>query len=164
MNTWTLRSRRTYSIIDSFTMRLCVLGPTTVDEASTVACSGAGRSVHDDADRGAQELDWTARADEAHPEHRPVQADRGREHARGIPSLPFGEVGDSGFGRIHGDEGIREFTRIESTAEQVMALPVNFMSFRQPKEAPSRLRSMIKQLYGDGLVAKASDWFHKLRN
>jgi acyl-CoA reductase-like NAD-dependent aldehyde dehydrogenase len=81
----------------------------------------------------------------------------------GIPSLPFGGVGDSGFGRIHGDEGVREFTRVKSTAEQVISIPLNMMSFRQPKEAPNRLRQMIKQLYGDGVVAKASDWLRKLR-
>jgi acyl-CoA reductase-like NAD-dependent aldehyde dehydrogenase len=81
----------------------------------------------------------------------------------GIPSLPFGGVGESGFGRIHGDEGIREFTRVKSTAEQVMSIPLNMMSFRQPKDMPKRLRGMIKQLYGDGVVAKAGDFFRKLR-
>jgi hypothetical protein len=82
----------------------------------------------------------------------------------GIPALPFGGVGESGFGRIHGDEGIREFTRIKSTAEQVVSLPLNMMSFRQPKDARSRVRGMIKQLYGDGVVAKAGDWLRKLRS
>src|SRR3954451_24942988 len=28
----------------------------------------------------------------------------------GIPALPFGGVGDSGFGRIHGPDGLKEFT------------------------------------------------------
>jgi acyl-CoA reductase-like NAD-dependent aldehyde dehydrogenase len=32
----------------------------------------------------------------------------------GFPSLPFGGVGDSGFGRIHGDDGLREFARPKS--------------------------------------------------
>lgn len=81
----------------------------------------------------------------------------------GIPSLPFGGVGESGFGRIHGDEGIREFTRVKSTAEQAFAIPMNMMSFRQPKDASKKLLGMIKQLYGDGIVSRATDAWRKLR-
>jgi aldehyde dehydrogenase (NAD+) len=81
----------------------------------------------------------------------------------GIYGLPFGGVGESGFGRIHGDEGIREFSRVKSTAEQAFSLPINMMSFRQPKDAAKRLRGMIKQLYGDGVVSKAGDLLRKFR-
>jgi len=81
----------------------------------------------------------------------------------GIYGLPFGGVGESGFGRIHGDEGIREFTRVKSTAEQAFSLPINMMSFRQPKDAAKRLRGMIRQLYGDGVVSKAGDLLRKFR-
>jgi acyl-CoA reductase-like NAD-dependent aldehyde dehydrogenase len=73
-----------------------------------------------------------------------------------IPSLPFGGVGDSGFGRIHGDEGLREFTRIKSTAEERFALPVALLSFKLPKGTYERLRGMVQQLYGGGLVDRAT--------
>ena len=35
-----------------------------------------------------------------------------------IPSLPFGGVGDSGFGRIHGPDGLKEFTYAKAIARQ----------------------------------------------
>ena len=39
-----------------------------------------------------------------------------------VPQLPFGGVGESGFGRIHGADGLREFTRSKSITRQRFAL------------------------------------------
>jgi acyl-CoA reductase-like NAD-dependent aldehyde dehydrogenase len=46
-----------------------------------------------------------------------------------IPSLPFGGVGDSGFGRIHGADGLREFSRPKSVTVQRYKAPVDLLRF-----------------------------------
>ena len=40
----------------------------------------------------------------------------------GIPSLPFGGVGESGFGRSNGEEGLKEMTRTRSVLVDRMGL------------------------------------------
>jgi acyl-CoA reductase-like NAD-dependent aldehyde dehydrogenase len=80
-----------------------------------------------------------------------------------IPSLPFGGVGDSGFGRIHGEEGIREFARIKSTAEERFKLPFNALSFRQPKGAYKQMRGLITQLFGGGVIDQIGSTIRKFR-
>jgi acyl-CoA reductase-like NAD-dependent aldehyde dehydrogenase len=47
----------------------------------------------------------------------------------GIPSLPFGGSGESGFGRVSGADGLREFARPTSIARQRMKPLANLTSF-----------------------------------
>jgi acyl-CoA reductase-like NAD-dependent aldehyde dehydrogenase len=79
----------------------------------------------------------------------------------GVASLPFGGVGDSGFGRIHGDEGLREFTRVKATAEERFSLPIALLSFRLPRGTYERVRGLIHQLHGGGLVDRVRDRLHR---
>ena len=60
-----------------------------------------------------------------------------------VPSLPFGGVGDSGFGRIHGEDGLKEFTRAKAITAQRFALPTPLLSFeRDPRpHRPARHRA-----------------------
>ena len=53
----------------------------------------------------------------------------------GIPALPFGGVGSSGFGRIHGEDGLREFARTQSVAKLRIPIPLVLTSFARPKWA-----------------------------
>jgi acyl-CoA reductase-like NAD-dependent aldehyde dehydrogenase len=65
-----------------------------------------------------------------------------------VPALPFGGVGDSGFGRIHGEDGLREFTRAKAITRQRVALPVNLMSFGRPAAATDVLARVMGVVHG----------------
>jgi len=65
-----------------------------------------------------------------------------------VPGLPFGGVGESGFGRIHGPDGLREFTRAKAITAQRFALPVDMLSFNRPDRAADVLASFIRTVYG----------------
>jgi acyl-CoA reductase-like NAD-dependent aldehyde dehydrogenase len=65
-----------------------------------------------------------------------------------VPALPFGGVGDSGFGRIHGEDGLREFTRAKAITRLRVALPVNLMSFGRPAAAADALARVMGIVHG----------------
>jgi succinate-semialdehyde dehydrogenase/glutarate-semialdehyde dehydrogenase len=65
-----------------------------------------------------------------------------------VASLPFGGVGDSGFGRIHGEDGLREFTRPKAIARQKYALPMAIYSFTRTDSTNSLLARTTRLLYG----------------
>src|SRR5580693_3028029 len=66
----------------------------------------------------------------------------------GVPSLPFGGSGDSGFGRIHGADGLREFARPKSIARQRMKPMVNLTSFSRTDQDMHKLVSLATLLHG----------------
>jgi len=67
-----------------------------------------------------------------------------------VPGLPFGGVGDSGFGRIHGADGLKEFTRAKAIARQKYALPTPLLSFARSPGLTDQLAKVIKLVHGRG--------------
>jgi succinate-semialdehyde dehydrogenase / glutarate-semialdehyde dehydrogenase len=66
----------------------------------------------------------------------------------GIPSLPFGGVGDSGFGRVHGPDGLREFSRSKAVTRQRFPLPFEVLSFDRPKRLLPLLAKGMRLRHG----------------
>ncbi|MFD8494004.1 aldehyde dehydrogenase family protein [Amycolatopsis sp. NPDC059657] len=66
----------------------------------------------------------------------------------GIASLPFGGVGDSGFGRIHGPEGLREFARSKAIARQKYKAPMTLTSFSRKESTDALVAKLITILHG----------------
>jgi acyl-CoA reductase-like NAD-dependent aldehyde dehydrogenase len=65
-----------------------------------------------------------------------------------VPTLPFGGVGDSGFGRIHGADGLREFARAKAITRQRMKPPVNLTSFSRTDKDLDKILGLVTLLHG----------------
>jgi acyl-CoA reductase-like NAD-dependent aldehyde dehydrogenase len=65
-----------------------------------------------------------------------------------VPELPFGGVRDSGFGRIHGDDGLREFAWARSVTALRFPALLNVATFNRPKHARRMITGLVKARWG----------------
>ena len=68
----------------------------------------------------------------------------------GVPSLPFGGIGDSGFGRIHGPDGLKEFCYAHAIARQRMKPMLPLTSFRRTEKHEQQMGKLMTMLHGRG--------------
>ncbi len=66
----------------------------------------------------------------------------------GMATLPFGGVGDSGFGRIHGEDGLREFGQAKSITVRRAPSLLPAMTFERTPAQVQRIVKAVKLLYG----------------
>ncbi|MFI6865102.1 aldehyde dehydrogenase family protein [Streptomyces sp. NPDC050421] len=64
-----------------------------------------------------------------------------------VPALPFGGSQDSGFGRLHGEEGLRSFTSVQSTTVQRFTPPIALTSFEVPQATRERAVRIARALH-----------------
>ncbi|MGK8523957.1 aldehyde dehydrogenase family protein [Nocardia asteroides] len=65
-----------------------------------------------------------------------------------IPALPLGGVGGSGFGRVHGPDGLREFTYAKATTRQRFPSPLPLTSFRRDQRVDGIVDLLVTVLHG----------------
>ncbi|WP_447004011.1 aldehyde dehydrogenase family protein [Saccharothrix isguenensis] len=65
-----------------------------------------------------------------------------------VPGLPFGGVGDSGFGRVHGEDGLREFTYAHAVTRKRFAAMLNPMTYDRGSRTIRRVLRLVRVLYG----------------
>ncbi|HEX5541464.1 MAG TPA: aldehyde dehydrogenase family protein [Micromonospora sp.] len=66
----------------------------------------------------------------------------------GMSTLPFGGVGDSGFGRIHGDDGLREFARAKAITRRRAPSLMPAMTFERTPAQVERIVRTVQLIYG----------------
>ena len=74
-----------------------------------------------------------------------------------IPALPFGGVGDSGFGRIHGPDGLKEFTYAKAIARQRFKPVMNLTSFARDAATDGKVAQLITLLHGGKQTLRSTE-------
>jgi acyl-CoA reductase-like NAD-dependent aldehyde dehydrogenase len=72
-----------------------------------------------------------------------------------IASVPFGGVKNSGYGRIHGAEGLLEYTYARTVVKTRFKIPLKFTSFKRTKFSEKVLTTLIKKIHGRNLKNKS---------
>jgi len=67
-----------------------------------------------------------------------------------VPGLPWGGTKDSGFGRIHGPDGLREFARSRAITDQKFGIPLRLATFHRSRGAIGQLRQLARLRWGAG--------------
>jgi aldehyde dehydrogenase (NAD+) len=65
-----------------------------------------------------------------------------------IPALPFGGVGESGFGRIHGPDGLKEFTYCKAVARQRFKPAILLTSLGRTAKTDQTVATMVVAMHG----------------
>ncbi|MFG3619443.1 aldehyde dehydrogenase family protein [Nocardia sp. NPDC047654] len=65
-----------------------------------------------------------------------------------VPALPLGGVGASGFGRVHGPDGLREFTYAKATTRQRFPSPLALTTFRRSARVDFVVDVLTAALHG----------------
>ncbi|MBE1496025.1 acyl-CoA reductase-like NAD-dependent aldehyde dehydrogenase [Amycolatopsis lexingtonensis] len=68
-----------------------------------------------------------------------------------VPSLPLGGIGDSGFGRVHGADGLREFAYARATTVQRFPSPLPLTTFRRTAGIDALVRVLVGIRHGRGV-------------
>ncbi len=79
-----------------------------------------------------------------------------------LPELPFGGVRESGFGRTHGEEGLRAFARARSEAEPRFRLDRELHWFPGADRA-GWARAAIRLLHGEGVTGRLAGLVEAVR-
>jgi acyl-CoA reductase-like NAD-dependent aldehyde dehydrogenase len=66
----------------------------------------------------------------------------------GMPALPWGGTGQSGFGRIHGPDGLREFTTAKAIARQRFTMPPRLTTFARTARADKAVATLTTLRHG----------------